>query len=197
MVEEPRISHEPDGGYIVWDISLRRPRLDTRFLGWLLLGATAGIVLYDIRAWKVASTWEYLLPLSSALVGVLLVRFAARPQRFERALLRLGPLRTIELGEGELRRNVMRPSSLELCSAQGPRAVPIEELTHVVFGLIDVPWPGREGVQVEAFALYFALRDGTPLPIIDGTTQRIEAFRIGEQLSGLLGIPLITLGKGA
>lgn len=183
MVEHPRLTQEPDGALVVWDVVTVRPRRDWRFLGWLLLGATIASVLYDIRGWRfVTSLTEYLVPLVGALLAVILIGVGGKTQLVERPLLRVVP--------GE------HGAHLEAYAPHGVQSVERDELTHVVFGMIDVPWPGREGVKVEAFALYLAKHDGTPIPVIDGTMDKLGSWQIARALSETLSIPLIEMGKG-
>lgn len=72
----------------------------------------------------------------------------------------------------------------------------VDEFSHVVFGLIDYPWPGREGVTIEAFALYLAHKNGDAYPIISGSFDKLSCFSLGRRISALTGIPIIQLGKG-
>ena len=75
-------------------------------------------------------------------------------------------------------------------------AYDLDRFTHLVFGLIDYPWPGRKNVSIEAFALYLAERDGTPHPIVEGSFDKYSCFALARKLSALTKIPIIELGKG-
>jgi len=185
MVEHPRMTEEPDGSQVVWDVTRVRKHRDWRFAGWLLLGATIAIVLYDVRRWAyVQSPLEYLVPLGTALIAIILINVAGKPQIVERPLLRV----TAEDPAGG--------AAVERCAPSGVESYDPGALTHVVYGLIDVPWPGREGVNVEAFAVYLAMDDGTPIPVIDGTMDKTASWQIASALSQRLGIPVIEMGKG-
>ena len=81
-----------------------------------------------------------------------------------------------------------------------PNYRPVLKLTKTHYRsiqlLIDYPWPGRRGVHVEAVALYLAKHDGTPIPVIDGTLEKLTSYRIANKLAQELRIPLIEMGKG-
>jgi len=71
-----------------------------------------------------------------------------------------------------------------------------DRFSHIVFGLIDYPWPGRKGVSVDAYALYLAEHDGTPHAIIEASFDKYSCFALARRIAALTKIPLIELGKG-
>lgn len=192
MVDHPRLTREPEGALVVWDVTTVRPRRDWRFLGWLLLGATIASVLYDIRGWRfVTSLTEYLVPLIGALLAVVLIGVGGKYQVVERPLLKV-----MALHSGAEDGASPDDARIEAFAAHGVQTALASELTHVVYGLVDVPWPGRAGVNVEAYAVYLAKHDGTPIPVIDGTMDKLASWQIARELSSALSVPLIELGKG-
>lgn len=72
----------------------------------------------------------------------------------------------------------------------------VRRFSHVVFGLIDYPWPDRKGVSIDAFALYLAENDGTPHSIVEGCFDKYSCFQLARRISALTKLPLIELGKG-
>lgn len=182
MVEHPILVEQLDGSLLISDRTSIRPRHDWRFIGWLLVGAAAALILSDVRALRfVQSPIEYLPPLLTAIVGVVLIKSGQRAQPFLRPLLKIDASRAwVErpVAEGRIER------------------FDTEHLTHVVFGMIDYPWPGREEVKVEAFALYLSTSDGHPIPVVDGSFDKLATYQLGLVLSEQLGLPLIELGKG-
>jgi hypothetical protein len=72
----------------------------------------------------------------------------------------------------------------------------VSRFTHVVYGLIDYPWPGRKNVNIEAFALYLAEKDGTPHALVEGCFDKYTCYTLGRRISALTKLPIIELGKG-
>ena len=72
----------------------------------------------------------------------------------------------------------------------------IRRFSHVVFGLIDYPWPDRKGVSIDAFALYLAETDGTPHAVVEGCFDKYSCFQLARRIAALTKLPLIELGKG-
>jgi len=200
MVEYPSIERDSDGAWMVWTTSRVRCGRDWRFMGWLLLGVGAAFVLYDIQRWQFnAGPAHFLLLVLDIVIGTMLVRGGGGFKWTKLPLLRLSS----SLDGTHLQSYALESMSLKSCedeprikTSYEPRDIEPSGITHVVFGLVDLPWPGRSGVNVEAFALYLALQDGTPVPVIDGTLEKLDAYKIATTLAELLGVPLIELGKG-
>lgn len=72
----------------------------------------------------------------------------------------------------------------------------VSRFTHVVYGLVDYPLPGRPGVTIEAYAIYLAEKDGTPHAVVDGSFDKFSSFTLARRLAVLTKLPLIELGKG-
>lgn len=72
----------------------------------------------------------------------------------------------------------------------------VSRFTHIVFGLIDYPWPGRKNVSIDAFALYLAEADGTPHAIVEGSFDKYTCYTLARKLSALTKLPIIELGRG-
>jgi len=181
MVERPGILPMPEGDALVFGHIRHMPRFDTRFLGWLLLGVVSGLILYDIRRWQVISSLaDLLLPLSGLIAAVLLIRLGEGPVNTTRPLLHVSSDRqwVTRFGPGD------------------PEVIDMARVTHVVFGMIDYTLPKHPGVDLEAFALYLAQDDGTPIAVVDASADRLGTYRLAQALASLLGRPMIQLGKG-
>ncbi len=76
------------------------------------------------------------------------------------------------------------------------RTYDITRFSHVVFGLIDYPWPERKNVSIDAFALYLAEKNGTPHAIVEGCFDKYSCFQLARRIAALTKLPLIELGKG-
>ena len=72
----------------------------------------------------------------------------------------------------------------------------VSRFTHVVYGIVDYPLPGRWDVKIEAYAIYLAEKDGTPHAVVDGSFDKYSSFTLARRLSALTKLPLIELGKG-
>ena len=186
MIESAHITNESDGSRVIWGVCKNKHQTLLRFLGWVLILVAVGTILYDVRGWQFSeSAIKVLTPVVSALVGVILLSVTRGKLLMERKLLRVQPATSED------------PPIIERYDETGGlEKVVSEGLTHVVFGLVDIPWPGREGVDVEGFALSLAREDGTPVPVIEGTMDRVGAFEAAQVLSRDLRLPIIELGKG-
>ena len=181
----PRIQRQASGAWTVFADREEKPTRDWRFLGWIALLAGIGLVLYDAGRWQFASgPLDYLLPLALVLFGVVLVSFGQRSKRSAHKLL------VYEPGLGE-----QKPPQL-FHHLDNPKALEIDALSNVVYGLIDHPLKTSPVVNVEAVALYLATADGTPIAVIDATLDKTASFRVAKELSQLLNLPLTELGKG-
>lgn len=73
----------------------------------------------------------------------------------------------------------------------------VSEYSHVVFGLIDYKLPkDKRALSIEAYALYFARHDGTPLPIVECCFDKMSCYNLGRRLAAITTLPMIELGKG-
>lgn len=72
----------------------------------------------------------------------------------------------------------------------------VTRFTHVVFGIVDCPLPGRPGVHYDAYAIYLAEQDGTPHAIIEGSSDKYSAFTMARRIAALTKLKLIEMGKG-
>ena len=72
----------------------------------------------------------------------------------------------------------------------------VDRFTHVVFGIIEVPMPGRPGVSIDAYAVYLAEQDGTPHAVVTGSYDKYSTFTLARRLAALTKLKLIEMGKG-
>ncbi len=202
ILDTVELRSEGEQGWSLWGIRQVREREGWRFLGWVAVGVCAAVVLYDVRAWYgVRNPLDYFLPLALALAAVVLLRVSSKTVTLRRRLASftheaasVAALGEVDPeGEGA---EVALVNKVEVFCPVGSTRVGRGELTHVVFGLIDYPWPGRKGVAMEAFALYLAKGDGTPVPLVEATHDKLVTYQVGGRLAELLALPLIELGKG-
>ena len=169
---------QEDGSHILRERSYKAPKHDWRFVGWLLLGAALAMVLLDIGRWRGAmSAADYLMPVASAVVGILLLRATGQGEVVERSLLRVAP------GAEDW--------TVERCSPTCIDKVERASLQHLAVASVSQPWPGKERVEVEAFALYFVREEG-PLSVIEASFDRDQVQAVGEKLAKLLQLELRT-----
>ena len=181
MVEHPDIKTLPDGDLLLYDTARIRPTRDWAFIGWLVIGGMIMLVLNNVHRWNLGVTLtELMVPLIGLIVGVLLVRGGEGRRWRQRPLLHISSDR----------------QWVTRYTPSGPESHAVGSVTHVIFGMIDYPWPDREGIAVEAFALYLAQQDGTPIPVVDGGEDKLRIFKLGQALSVILGRPLLQMGKG-
>ena len=181
MIERPDIKPLPEGDILIFDTARVRPKHDWRFMGWLTIGAMTMVILNDVQRWRLGiSLLDVMLPVLGLIVGVVLIRVMGEEKFIQRPLLHISDDRAY----------------VTRCTPSGEQQHSVASLTHVVFGMIDYPWPDREGVNVEAYALYLAQADGTPIPVIDASTDKLRTFQLAQTLAGLLDRKMIQMGKG-
>jgi hypothetical protein len=154
------------------------------FWGWVLLASVALLVLSDTHRWGGgAGFWDYMLPITGGVVGASLVRYGRSAQaEVVQPLLRISSDRH-------------HVASLDE-SGKVQAELHTDHLTHVVFGLVDVPLSSRADVSLEACAVYLACDDGTPVPVVEACEDKPSAFRLARALSTALNLPVIELGRG-
>ena len=137
--------------------------------------------------------WEALIMLVSAFLMFVLFRRSSRIYRYRSTVIRIPRPEPVLDEAGMLlgyRQKILLPTE------SGYETYDVSRFTHVVFGLIDYPWPSRPGVKVDAFALYLAEADGTPHAIVEGSFDRFTCYSLARRISALTKLPLIELGKG-
>lgn len=165
-----------------------------RFAAWIM----AIVLIVEIFRLALAGFWyfsmlEYGILGLSAFFAVAFFRRSARTYKYRETVIRIPVPKPIIDETGSIvgyRQCVMLPENGNFVSYD------VERFTHVVFGLIDYPWPGRKNVSIDAFALYLAEKDGTPHAIVDGSFDKYTCFTLARKLSALTKLPLIELGKG-
>jgi hypothetical protein len=184
IIERPVLVTAEDGRLTV--VGVRRVGRGGRwaFWGWVLLATVALLVLSDPHRWRLdAGFWDYMLPLTGGVVGVSLVRQGKAAQaEVAQPLLRISADRNQVATLGE--------------DGKVQAHLSTDALTHVVFGIVDVPHASRRDVSLEACAVYLACEDGTPVPVIEACEDKPSAFRLAKALSTALNLPIIELGRG-
>lgn len=72
----------------------------------------------------------------------------------------------------------------------------VSRFTHVVYGIIDYPMPGRKNVSIDAYAIYLAESDGSPHAVVEGSFDKYSSFTLARRICALTKLPLIEMGKG-
>lgn len=184
MIEKPQIVTHTDGRLTVFGTKRLKTRPDYSFWGWMLLVVVAFVILFDVQRWRLdADFWDYMLPLTGGVVGVSLVRYSrGSTTKIQQPLLRISSDRNHVAGVDP--------------QGQSLQSISTDDLTHVVFGVIDVPLETRRGVNLEACAVYLACQDGTPVPVIPACEDKPGTFKLARALSTALNLPIIELGRG-
>ena len=165
-----------------------------RFAAWIMLI----IIVIECFRWVNAGLWyfspfEYGLLALSVFFFIAFYRKSAKTFKYRETVFRVPAPQPIRDEIGQVlgyKKSIFLPENAEL------KKYDIDQFTHVVFGLIDYPWPGRKNVNIDAFALYLAERDGTPHPIVEGCFDKYSCFTLARRIAALTGLPLIELGKG-
>ena len=165
-----------------------------RFAAWLML------IVMCIEIFRLAqagiwyfSGFEYALLALSVFFFVAFYRRSAKTFKYRETVIRIPQPEPVHDEVGQVlgyRQLIYLPEDGEY------KVYDINRFTHVVFGLIDYPWPGRKNVFIDAFALYLAEKDGTPHAIVEGCFDKYTCFTLARRISALTKLPLIELGKG-
>ncbi|MCL2326833.1 MAG: hypothetical protein FWC40_10125 [Proteobacteria bacterium] len=166
-----------------------------RFVAWI-----AGIILVleafrlsQISFWHF-SFWEYLVMFVSAIVAVFAFLQSARRLVRRAVVIRLPRQEPVFDDVGQIagvRQSILLPGEEGKYDHYDA-----SRFSHIVFGLIDYPWPGRKDVSIDAYALYLAEHDGTPHAIVEASFDKYSCFALARRIAVLTKIPLIELGKG-
>ncbi len=165
-----------------------------RFPAWLMT------IVFVIEAFRLAMTgfwyfnwWEGVIMGVSFFAMVELFRRSSKTFRYRSVVIRIPQpyIITDEAGQA-----LGYGQKILLPGEHGFESFEVSRFTHVVFGLIDYPWPDRKGVNIDAFALYLAEKDGTPHAIVEGSFDKYSCFTLARRIAALTKLPLIELGKG-
>ena len=158
------------------------------------------LIIFVIEAFRLAlagfwyfNWWEGVIMLVSAFLMFALFRRSSKTYRYRSTVIRIPDPVPVRDNVGQIlgySRKILLPGD------HGFVQYDVSRFTHVVFGLIDYPWPGRKGVYIDAFALYLAEADGTPHAIVEGSFDKYTCFTLARRISALTKLPLIELGKG-
>ena len=165
-----------------------------RFSAWIML------IIFVVEAFRLALSgfwyfnwWEGLIMLVSFFLMVILFRRSSKTYRYRSMVIRIPEPQPIRDEVGQI---LGYSQKILLPDEHGFVQYDVSRFTHVVFGLIDYPWPNRKGVFIDAFALYLAEADGTPHAIVEGSFDKYTCFTLARRISALTKLPLIELGKG-
>lgn len=165
-----------------------------RFAAWV----TFIVVLIEAFRLAYVGIWyfsglEYGILALSTFFFIAFYRKSSKTFKYREMVIRIPSAEVIYDGVGQIcghRQLVYLPEHGEF------RGYDVTCFTHVVFGLIDYPWPGRKNVNINAFALYLAEKDGTPHAIVEGCFDKYSCFMLARRIAALTKLPLIELGKG-
>lgn len=165
-----------------------------RFAAWIMaIVVAAELFRLALSGFWYFNPWEFAILGVSFFFAVAFFRKSSKTFRRRETVFRIPKPDPVRDDAGQIvgyRRSIMLPDQGTFVSYD------IDRFTHIVFGLIDYPWPGRKNVSIEAFALYLAEQDGTPHPIVEGSFDKYSCFALARKLSALTKIPIIELGKG-
>ena len=165
-----------------------------RFQAWLMT------IVFVFEAFRLAMTgfwyfnwWEGVIMGVSFLAMVELFRRSSKTFRYRSVVIRIPQPHIITDADGQ---TLGYGLDILLPGEHGFEKFDVTRFTHVVFGLIDYPWPDRKGVNIDAFPLYLAEKDGTPHAIVEGSFDKYSCFTLARRIAALTKLPLIELGKG-
>lgn len=160
-----------------------------------LMTIIAGIELFRLAyaGFWYFNRWEFAILAISIFFAIAFFRKSSKTFRHREVVFRLPPPVPIQ---DEVGQTLGYKQTIAIPEKGDFKIYDTDNFTHIVFGLIDYPWPGRKNVSIEAFALYLAEKDGTPHPIVEGSFDKYSCFALARKLSALTHIPIIELGKG-
>ena len=186
MIEEP--TTRPEGSTtLIFDHRTATSGQRLRFWGAFLIGATALMTVAVPRWRSFDEPIDLIVPLVTVAVGSILILLGGRPTRLEVPLARLMPQ------DGLMR---VYASASEVLEGQD-RDIWMDEIREVLFGLTRFPLnPARPEITVEAFTVCLLLYDGSIVPVVEATGDKLVAFNLANAMGESLGVPMSQTGLG-
>lgn len=174
--------------------AVQRVKARYRFLAWLMaITAIIEMLRLAVTGFWYFNAVEFVVLVLSLFFAVAFFRRSAKTIRRRETVFKIPQPLPIQNEDGLVtgyKINILLPENGRFSS------YPAENFSHVVFGLIDYPCPGRKNVYIDAFALYLAEKNATPHPIVEGCFDKFTCYQLGRKLSAITKIPMIELGKG-
>lgn len=171
------------------------------FWGGLLVAMVAVFLVTGAR--NFFYLWDIIWALGALAVGLMLFRYGRRSTLREELLCTLDLERQlIQWPATRAPRRGGKPvadtqPAQDALPAQGELVLSFDEVTEVVFAMIDYPLSAREPeVRVHAFTLLVRDSDERLIPIIEASPDKTETHQISRLLGHQLGRGVSYVGKG-
>ncbi len=186
MIEQPTISHD-EGTILILDHRFDRSGQRLRFWGGVLIGG-ALLLTFLVPSWRrFDDPIDLVIPLSTVVIGSILIMLAGRPTARQIPLGRVMPQ------DGLVR--VYAAASRVMGGRD--RDIWIDEVESVLFGMTRYPMDeARPEVKVEAFTLCLTLYDGSVVPLIEASPDKGASYAVALAVGESLGVPVIQAGLG-
>jgi len=167
-----------------------------RFAAWLAVI----VLLFEIfrlaqYTWTSFSPTEYAVMVISAFFAILFFRQSSKCEMIREACIVIPPAVPVYDGVGQVmgyRRELLLP----VANTDKFERFDVSRFTHVVFGIVDYPMPGRRNINIDAYAIYLAEADGTPHAVIEGSFDKYSSFTLARRICAITKLPLVEMGKG-
>ena len=174
----------------------KRERERWRFAAWITLLITLFEVFRIAHIhWLSISIAEYILLFFCAFASIFFFRQSSKCDMRREIAFRVPEPSPVYDQVGQIigwKRTIKLPEP----EKESFKTFDVSIFTHVVYGIVDYPLPGRRDVKIEAYAIYLAEKDGTPHAVVDGSFDKYSSFTLARRLSALTKLPLIELGTG-
>ncbi len=185
MIDQPVVELHGDRA-VVLDRRVHHPGAKTRFWGGLLIAlAILGCILVpSVRNFD--EPIDILVPLVTAVAGAVMLLVSGKPST-----------RDVSLAEIQLEDSVIHVTgnAAKVMPPQG-RNILVDEVENIIFGMTRYPLENDKRVRIEAFTVCLSLFDGSIVPVVEATTEKVAAYRVAKFLSESLRLGIIQTGAG-
>jgi hypothetical protein len=187
MNDKPSVQESSDG-WVVVDHRKVHPGARMGFWGGLMMGGSSVSCLAVPVLRRFEDMGWTLLVVATFALGAMLLVAGGKPEE------KIVELAHLDADHAEIH---VRAEASALMPAGG-RAVGFDEVRSVVFGATRFPPDlAKPEIKVEAFTVCLELYDGSVLPVVEASPQRVESFQVARFLSHATGAPMLQAGLGA
>jgi hypothetical protein len=189
---------QKDGLWVGLTERLVRVGENFRFLAWLsaIVLLLAMIRILDISVARMGAL-DYISVGIPAIFAVVFFKISSQRRRIREIAIKIEKPRKVLDEDQNLLTQEQYFYLPKKDDALGFEQYDRNDCSHVVFGLIDYkPENERRGLTLEAYALYFARHDGSPLVIVESCFDKMSCYNLGRRIAAITSLPIIELGKG-
>ena len=188
MSTNPNLERTTTNDVLITDKIEEIPHSGYRFLGGLLIAVAVVIISLPKLRNSFGGMLQLLLPMLTLLFGIILYRLAGQARTVVNKLAKLSLSEQI----------LIIYSDPEEEESEDPSMIPVQEINQLVLMMLEAPLDKTrpESPRVEAFTLICVTSDKRRFSLITPCIHKDKVFKVANQLSNLLKIPITQAGKG-